>query len=159
MKKESVNWHGKNYYLLGINQEGKKEWLKAPEWACEWYWSFGIVVGFTNNRTPEKSKDINGWTNCDSLFFNNSNYCYELYKKHFKDPVLKDNEMWLFLELMKTFYNAKQWAEVLHCNGSHITESGLKTLKNNEEWERINKIVIPEITQKIIELLGGANND
>ena len=99
MEKRIVNWHGKKYYLLGINQEGKKEYLQEPSWDCDWYWGFGYVVEFSNNKNPEKSKDFNGWTHCDSLFFDKNVACYELYKKHFKDPILKDHEMWLFWNL------------------------------------------------------------
>lgn len=155
MKKEIRRAFGKRIYLLGINQEGKKEWLEEPSWDCNWYWGFGYIETYTNNKNPEKSRDISMHTHFDSLFLNKNSNCFDAFKKHYKETTLSDNEIWMLLELMNTFYMCKQWAAVLHCNGSHITESRLKTLKNNEEWERINKIVIPEITQRIIELLGG----
>ena len=154
MEKKIITWHGKKYYLLGIDKDGSKRYLEHGSWDCGWYWGFGYVESFTNNRQPEKSKDISEHTHFDSLFFNSNKNGFDTFQSFFKDHVLTDDEIWKLLELMKTFYTARSWAGICHIGGSNYTTNPCTdVIKNNEEYDRINKVVIPAIMNKIYKLL------
>ena len=65
---------------------------------------------------------------------------------------LKDN-LWKFCELAQTVYTLKETAEVLTRGGSHYTTNPLKDLiKNPNELERLNKVVLPALFQEIKKL-------
>ena len=70
MEKQTLTIFGKKNYLLGTDQNGRKLFLVAPSWDCGWYWGFGYIETYTNNRHPERSKDIASHNHFDSLFGN-----------------------------------------------------------------------------------------
>lgn len=153
MKKQVINWHGKKYYLLGIDKAGCKHYLEEGTWDCGWYWGFGYVESFTNNKNPEKSKDINSHMHFDGLFLKGCG-CIDKWREFFKDGVLDIQELWTLLELMKSFYTAKEWSGVCYMGGSHYTTNPCQgLLKFNEEYNRINKVIIPSIMNEVYKLL------
>lgn len=139
-----------NVYLLGKRKEdGKKVYLVAPSWDCNWYWGFGYV------QTYEK-KDL-----CDHQHFNDlflKENIFDSFKEYFIETTLDDNEIWQLLGYMEEFYVMEKYAELLQY-GNHITSRAKNILceknqeANKQETERINKTLLPELFEKIDELL------
>ena len=154
MKKRICEAFGKKIYLLGKDKDDVNYWLEAPSWDCGWYWGFGYVETYTNNNHPNKAKDIESHQHFDGLFFNKNKNGYDAYKDFFAEITVSDKELWQLLELMKTFYCLRETAEVLGRGGSHYTTNPVsEIIKNTDEVERINNVVLPAIFEKIDELL------
>lgn len=71
MNKKKSFAFGKDIYLLGRDKYGTFYWLEAPSWNCGWYWGFGYVETYTNNRSPKNSKDISSHSHFDGLMKEN----------------------------------------------------------------------------------------
>lgn len=156
MKKEKKHIFGKDVYLLGKEKEGKKCYLEAASFDCGWYWGFGYIETYTNDRNPERSKDIDSHRHFDNLFLNKN--IFNSFKNFFEDTTLNDAEIWELLGYMKEFYTLKNYSDLLY-NGNYIT-SKAKNIKqakheekNKEEYNRINNIILPELFEKIYKLL------
>jgi hypothetical protein len=55
---------------------------------------------------------------------------------------------------MKSFYTARNYAEMIHLGGAHYTKNPCKDLiQNTNEEIRINETIIPAITKEIYLLL------
>lgn len=153
MNKKVITWHGKKYYLLGVDKYGNKRWLEEAHWDCDWYWGFGYIETFTNNRRPDLSAGISSHTHFDSLFLSKCT-ALDSWNNFFKDSVLSENEIWQLLELMQTFYTAKSWSTTVYLGGSHYTTNCLSdVIKDDKEYNRINKVIIPAIINKVYDLL------
>ena len=156
--KDKKHVFGKDIYLLGANDEGVKYWLEAASWDCEWYWGFGYVETYTNNKNPEKTRDIKSHQHFDGLFLNKG-ISPEDFKKVLPNTPLSDREIWILYGYMEEFYTMREYADLLH-RGNNITSKAksIKEEKNEEsnkkEYERINKILLPELFEKIYKLLG-----
>ena len=156
MKKQESFAFGKKIYLLGEDSDGVRYWLEEAKWDCGWYWGGGYVETYTNNRFPSKSRDIASHQHFDCLFFNKSKNAYDAFNDLFVKHPFTDKEIWQICELMKSFYIARNYSDMLHNGGAHYTTSPAKeTIKNEEEYNRINKKVIPEIMSKLYEILRG----
>lgn len=148
MKKQVKLVSGKKYYLLGINNEGEKEWLKEAHFDCEWYWGVGYVEVFNKRYT-----DINLHTHFDSLFFNKNKCCYDVFKEHYISTPSYD--VWELLELMKSIYTLREYSDFLYSCGSHITSNPCKDIIENEkEYKRINEVLIPSLLKEVYKILG-----
>ena len=79
-KKQSKAF-GKDIYLLGEDQDGTKYWLEAPHFDCGWYWGFGYIETYTNNRRPDLAKDIASHQHIDGLL--GQQYTYDYAKQCF----------------------------------------------------------------------------
>ena len=88
LKKKTINKFGK-HYLLGVNKDGKHVYLEEPSWDCGWYWGFGYLHGYTNDKAPELSRDISFHTHFDSMFLGGRKCAYDEFKDYFEDTVLK----------------------------------------------------------------------
>lgn len=151
MKKEIRTKFNKKYYLLGKDHENHKVWLEEGHFDCDWYWGIGYVETFNHNYT-----DIVSHTHFDSLFFNQSLGYLDAFKAYFIDTPLSKDEIWKLLELMQTLYTMRKYSDILHTGGAHITTNTLKDLiKNDDEYKRINKVVIPQVLKEVYKLLGG----
>lgn len=156
MKKERKIAFDKNIYLLGKDENGIKYWLEEASWDCEWYWGFGYIETYTNNKNPELSKDIMSHEHFDSLFLNNN--IFYSYKDFFKKSTLNDDEIYKLLGYMKEFYAMRKYSDLLCCgNGITSKAKNIKEekneIENQKEYERINKILMPELFKKIYKLL------
>lgn len=128
-------------YYLGINPDGEKVYLRKPEWACGWYWSFGGL----------ESK--NSWTHFDSEILEAGANSYERFKEYFKDTPLLDDEIWELLDYMQSYYTLSKTAELFHRGNSNFTERAtLDTLKNNDLYITINNKLLPAVFEKIDNL-------
>lgn len=139
-------------YLLGIRKEdNKKVYLTEASWDCDWYWGFGYVNTFTPRNTYDHQ-------HFDDLFLE-KNIFYS-FKEYFKNTTLNDEDIFILLNYMKEFYICKKYAEVLR-HGGYITTKALSITEeknkeaNQKEIERINKILLPELFEKIYKLLEG----
>ena len=156
MKKQTDRAFGKNIYLLGKSTEGRKLWLEAPSWDCGWYWGFGYVETYTNNRAPSKSRDIQSHEHIDGFIGEkmkkSGEYCHNIYdSKKFAKTTFNENEGWELSELFKRFYTLRETANIFH-NGAGISSSTVNTT-SKELANEINEKYIPAVTARILEIL------
>lgn len=168
IKKQKNHAFGKDIYLLGQDEHGTNYWLEAPSWDCAWYWGFGYVETYTNNRNPQYSKDIDSHSHVSGLmgpqeYYDTEKQCFrkgEYIHNIYDSPTLNKttftkSEGWQLSELFKQFYLLKDMADFTHkklpsCNLTtpHVNHGDLK------DWnKKINTEMIPLITAKIIEIL------
>ena len=149
---------GKKQYLLGSDDQGVLYWLEEGKWSCDWYWSLGYVETFTINDSPRRSRDISSHQHFDGLFFYSREHSVTVYKSFFKEHVLSDKEIWTLMELMHSLYTLKSYSNLLHRGFSgQTTNECSDIIKNNSEYERINKVVIPAILEKVYAILSPVN--
>jgi hypothetical protein len=153
MEKKIINKFG-THYLLGLNKDGEYVWLEKESWDCGWYWGFGYLHTFTNNRQPERSRDLSSHFHFDSTFLNGPDCCRDMFKNYFKETVLTDNEIWELCDYMKTFYTLKSVAELFKCGYSRQTERAkLEKVQSETQYDLVNKVWLPEVFKRIETLL------
>ncbi len=151
MEKQKITKFGDDYYLLGINQDDVKVWLKKPSWDCDWYWGLGYVQTFNENYS-----DTDTHTHFNLLFFNTNKNGYDAFREYFKEITLSNKELWILLECIKSLYTLREYSDFLHISGSHYTSNPCKELlKNEDEYNRINKILIPNLWKQVENILKG----
>ena len=154
MEKRKYHIFNKDVYLLGVDKQGKKRYLEAPSWDCDWYWGFGYIESYTNENNPTKSKDICEHTHFDILFLQGQKNAYDMFKDFFKETVLTNDEIWKLCDYMHSFYTLRKAAELFNLGDSHYTSRAYSEIIKNAEMEReINQTMIPEITRLVLELL------
>ena len=159
MKKKKSYAFGKDIYLLGKDENGTQYWLEAPSWDCGWYWGFGYVKTYTNNRRPDLSAHIASHQHIDSSFIGRvgDEYIYNI----FETPLLKggttftEEEGWELSELFSQFYTLKKSAEFFYLGKSNTAPTTVKhdREKNKEIFEYINQTLMPPIFERIKEIL------
>lgn len=154
MDKKIIEKFGK-HYLLGVAAEsGRHVYLEAPSWDCGWYWGFGYLHSFTNDRCPEKSADINEHFHFDGAFLESKQCAFDAFKGYFRETVLTDDEIWMLCDYMRTFYTLKDAAELFYSGSSHYTEKAkVEILKDESLWRRINEELLPAVFDKIDRML------
>lgn len=153
MKKEISVRKGQTYYLLGKDKDGIKYWMPAASWDCDWYWGFGYVQSFTNNFRPNCAHDTTSHQHF-SVFFGGPADCYKEFNDFFVEHPFTQSEVWTLLELMKSFYTLREYADMLYNGGAHMAKNPCKnTIKNDEERNRINKIVLPAVFEQVYSIL------
>lgn len=156
MKKQKNHAFGKDIYLLGKDNDGILYWLESASWDCGWYWGGGYVETYTNNEHPERARDINSHQHFDGLFFNKHTDGHTAFKEFFNETPFTDSEIWKILELMKAFYTAREYSDMIHRGGAHYTTNPAKeAIQNPGEYERINKKMIPAIMQEVYKIMEG----
>lgn len=156
MNKQKKHAFGKDIYLLGIDTDGAKYWLESAKWDCGWYWGGGYVETYTNNSYPEKARDIKTHSHFDSLFFNRNKNGFDAFKDFFNDTPFTDNEIWKICELLKSFYIAREYSDMLNRGGAHYTSNpAAEIIKSEKEYKRINEIVIPSLMNELYKILEG----
>lgn len=150
----AFTWKGDTYFLIGVDGDGKKRFLQSASWDCGWYWGFGYIETFTNNNNPERSRDILTHQHFDSLFLHGDGYTK--FFKMFEDRTpMSESEMWKFLELMKSYYTARAYSDMLHRGGAGYSENPVgDVIKDDFEYKRINVEVIPSIVKSVYGVLG-----
>lgn len=156
IKKEKKHAFNKDIYLLGEDERGVKYWLEEACWDCDWYYGFGYIETYTNNVNPEKARDIDSHQHFDDLFLKNN--IFDSYKDFFVKSTLNGDEIWNLLGYMKEFYTLNEYAELLKYGNNissraSIVEEEKNKEANSKEYERINKILLPELFKKIYDLL------
>ena len=154
MKKYSFNKFGHKYYLLGTDKEGIKYFLEEASWDRDWYWGGGYVETFSNNRNPVCSRDIDSHRHFNYMFLTYNKNGFDMFKDFFKETPFTDNEIWKICELMKSFYIAREYSDMIYRGAAHYTSNPAKeTIMNKDEYTRINKVVIPTIMDKLYKIL------
>ena len=154
MKKKVSSAFGKKQYLLGVDKEGIYYWLEEASWDCEWYWGFGYIETFTNNKNPQLAKDINSHSHFDVMFFDKNRDGYTVFTEFFEDMTVSEKELWKLLELMKTFYILCEYSDCIHRGGANYTTNPIaEEIKSESEYDRINKVLIPKIMNEIYSIL------
>lgn len=157
----------KDVYLLGKDADGIKYWLEAPSWDCGWYWGFGYVETYQNNRQPSTARDIDSHQHADGKYiaeqetdtrrraYNSVDGDQNLFTGQFLvAKTYTKEEGWQLRELMMTFYQLRKEAELYGRGGMHQTTNPLKDLLIDEDRAKhINEKLIPAVTAKIIEIL------
>ena len=153
-KKRTDFAFNKKIYLLGQNIDGINYWLEEASWDCGWYWGFGYIETYTNNNTPSLSNDIASHTHFNNLNEGRNQNLYDAFKEKFVTTPLSDKELWTLCELMKSYYTAKEYADMLYIGGAHYTTNPCKEIiKNDNEYNRINKTIIPAICKEVYAIL------
>lgn len=155
LRKRKSHAFDKDIYLLGKDADGILYWLEEAKWDCDWYWGGGYVETYTNNEYPSMSRDITSHSHFDSMFFKNKNLNgYDAFTSFFEETPFTEKEIWKICELMKSFYIAREYSDMLHCGGAHYTSNPAKEIiMNDEEYKRINNVVIPRIMQELYATL------
>lgn len=155
MDKQKSHAFGKDCYLLGKDSDGTYYWLEQAKFECSWYWGLGYVETYTNNKRPSCARDINSHQHFDGLFLNdNRKDGFDKFREFLSDSVLSEKETWTLIELMKSAYAARKYADMLYIGGSHYTTNpAAETIKNEDEYNRINNQVIPAIMGEVYKLL------
>lgn len=128
---------------LGKSREDNKDiYLDAPQWDCDWYWSFGYL----GNKNCHYH--LSGYQDRRNI-----NMYDALKADYILNPKIEDN-LWLFCELSLTIYSLKETAEILGRGGSYMTTNPLASIiKNTDEVLRLNSIVIPACLDKLFEII------
>jgi hypothetical protein len=155
MKKETFIAFGKKVFLLGKDPDGIKYFLESATWDCSWYWGGGYIETYTNNSRPDLSKDIISHQHFDELFFKGKKNAFDLFNEFFNEHPFTSSEVWKICELMKSFYVARSYSDMLYCGGAHYTTNPARDeIKADEEYKRINEKVIPRIMNELYKILG-----
>lgn len=155
-KKTKLKIFGKNNYYLGTDKDGLNYFLQEATWDCNWYWGGGYIETYIYSDAPTHPIDINTHEHFDTKF-----PTWDKFFNFFVTSPFTEEEKWTIYELMKSFYTARHYADMLHRGGSHITNNpAKKVIQNNmEEYDRINKKVIPAIMTELYKILGGEKED
>jgi hypothetical protein len=169
ISKRVDNAFGKKIYLLGIETDNTYVWMEKPSWDCGWYWGFGYIETYTDNKHPSKARDITSHSHYkgsivgqmekydfDKKCFVKDEYIHHINEnKKFKATTLTDKESWKLSELMETAYTLKDCAALFGKGNSHISpdEYENEIIKNTEISEMINKQLLPKIFNYIDDLL------
>ena len=160
MKKKTNYAFNKKIYLLGKDKDGVFYWLEEPSWDCGWYWGFGYVETYTNNKHPHLAKDIDSHQHFDGLFLKGNKCTYDAFKEFFEETPLNDDEIWELCDYMLTFYTLRKTADLFHNGYSWQTHNAfVEDLKNQEQEDLINKKLLPEVFKRIQELLEEKEED
>lgn len=170
-KKKSQGFD-KDIYLLGIDYDKTAYWLEAPKWDCGWYWGFGYVETYVNkagNQTnPKNAYDIGSHQHISGFLgeqeiYNLEKQCWTkgeyvtnlIDSKHFESTTFTEDESWQLTELFKQFYLLVEMSDFTHKElpGCHITTSPVNHGDLKDWYKKINEVMIPAITTKILEIL------
>ncbi len=159
LNKKTIRVFGHKYYLLGVSKEdGLNVYMQEPEWQCGWYWGGLYLTCFTNNRQPERSRDIQSHFHFDSTFMRGPDCAKDEFKKFFKETTLSDDEIWELCDYMETFYTLKSAAELFKHGYSHQAEKAkIEELKDQDQADAVNKVWIPKVFKRIEKILTPAD--
>ncbi|HWQ96265.1 MAG TPA: hypothetical protein VN368_02720 [Candidatus Methylomirabilis sp.] len=145
----------KDCYLLGRDKHGDLIWLESATFDCGWYWGFGCIEVYTNQKNPALAKDINNHSHWDGLLGKqpDGKYLHHI-NECLQESVLTDTESWQLSDLMKSFYTLKEAAEVFGRGGSHLTTvKDFDALKSHDMVKTINEVMLPALFKKVYSIL------
>ena len=156
LEKEKNHAFNKDVYLLGIDSDGTKYWLESPSWDCDWYWGFGYVETYQNNRQPNRARDIESHQHFNGFVGKqrDNKYIYHLNESpNFSETVLTEKESWELSDLMSRFYTFKESAGIFHRGSANLASNTRRNSKNEQMEEYINEVELPEIFKAVIDIL------
>ena len=120
--------------------DGERVWLPPPSWDCGWYWGYGYI----------QNKHLHTHFN---MLDTNDNLFNAIQKRFDSTFALQGDKLWVFCELMATFYSLKEMAKVYGRGGSFYASNPLADiLRNPKEYKRINETLLPKIFIEIDKL-------
>lgn len=162
----------KDIYLVGKEKSGEFVWLENPSWDCKWYWGFGYMETYTNNKNPHLSRDISSHSHWEGFLGKVEHYDFDKhtwvlgeYKHHINESdlmdetVLTEKESWLISDLMQSFYTLKEAAAVLWHGNSNLTTDPDKVCQDSAMADKINKEILPKIFEKVLNILTPKEED
>lgn len=150
MEKKTSKAFGKTVWLLGKDKDGINYWLEEPSWDCGWYYGFGFVETYEDNKSPNKAKDIDSHRHFDSMFLNGPKCSRDMFKEFFVETPLSDDEIWELVDYMKTFYTLKSVAELFkHGYSWQTSKAKIDQLQSDEQNDLVNKTWLPEVFKRI----------
>ena len=153
MEKKTSKAFGKKVWLLGKDKDGINYWLEEPSWDCGWYYGFGFVESYEDNKSPDKAKDIDSHQHFDSLFLNGPKCSKDMFKEFFVETPLSDDEIWELVDYMQTFYTLKSVAELFkHGYSWQTSKAKIDQLQSDEQNDLVNKVWLPEVFKRIEKL-------
>ena len=159
-----------DFYLLGINEDGKKVWFEKPKWSCDHYWSIGHLLTFMHDWEPSIAKDfetLNHWDSetaevrgDDTVWFIKT---FGLPTKDLLDCENTDNgrkcnftykQIYRLCDLMRSVYTLHHAAELFNHGNSHYSPSttSKEVLKDYDMYKKINTVMLPEVFKEIGQL-------
>lgn len=159
MNKRKSHAFGKDIYLVGKESDGTLVWLKSPEWDCGWYWGFGYMESYTNNKNPSAARDISSHSHWSGFVGNIGGKWYHHINESpaLSETVLTESESWELSDLMQSFYTLKETAEIYGRGNSHLTSAVKVDLTNESLVKQINEVDMPRIFARVIEILSPEN--
>lgn len=164
LDKKEGHAFGKDIVLLFQRDDLSFSWLEEPRWECSWYWSFGHVEEYTNNRHPEDSNDIRSHSHIDSLLWeargagSHFNHINEV--PRVVASVMPERESWIIADLFKQYYRWSSVAEMLYRGTANLTSDGAAQVLTLPEirgkhplYNLVNGVILPRIMQRIMDLL------
>ena len=143
--------NGSKNYFLGLNKNGDKMWLLAPSWdkLC---WSVGHVETYQQNWMPSKARDITSINHFSYLFPD-----WESFVECFENTPFTKDEKWKIYEYIKELYTLRHYSDMMNFGGAGVA-TGSDALRNEEddnikEYNRINKILIPNVWKELEAIL------
>lgn len=134
--------------------------LKIPNawdysmWDWGWYWGCGYIETFTNNKSPELSRDIQSHSHFDSMFLRQNKCVENAFNEFFADSVLTKDEVYELCDYMMSMYKLKNIGELFTHGCSWQTERAkLETLTREDLTKEVNEKMLPELFNKIRDLL------
>ena len=157
MNKQKSHAFGKDIYLLGQDSDGVNYWLESPSWDCGWYWGFGYVETYTNNKNPSVARDIDSHQHFDGFVGfkkDNGDYVHHLNESpRLAETVLSNSESWELSDLMKRFYTLREAAGIFNRGTVHLTSNTRRDSTNKEFEKYINEVELPAIFEAVIDIL------
>lgn len=152
MDKQTTTAFGKKVYLLGADSGGTKYWLENATWDCDWYWGFGYIETYSQNKFPSLSKDINSHEHANkfmSEWFTEWNGS----KPRLTDRTFDEKEGWELSELFSQFYLLKDMAEYFHRGRQNTADTEIPLYQKPKLVKEINEQRLPVIFNRIYEIL------
>lgn len=152
MNKQKSHAFDKDVYLLGTDTDGIYYWLQAPSWDCEWYWGFGYIETYQNNKYPDRTKDIDSHSHATEFM---SEYFTEFNgsKPILKETTFNEQEGWELSELFAQFYHLQKQAEFWGVGKMHVANTQIKSWEDKALADKINKEMIPVVMARIMQIL------
>ena len=136
----------KNAYVLWQDEYGNTVYLEKAKFECGWYWGLGYLETYHGNRWESHTHF--------EKFFHGHKCAFEIIKDELETPFT-DDELWKICEIMKSLYTARNYSDMLYRGGAHYTTNPCKeVIKNDSEYDRINKVVIPALLKELYSIMG-----
>jgi len=126
---------------IGINKYKEPIYLTPPRFSCDWYWSFGWIG----------NKNLH--THLDSLEYWDKDKIKAI-KEYFIEFVIKNSDLYKFIELVETIYQYKKHSELIYIGGSYYTKNPCKDIiKNADYYNSINNYILPQLFEEFYKLI------
>lgn len=157
MNKQKIHAFNRDAYLLGADEDGTRYYLQAASWDCGWYWGFGYIESYTNNKNPEESRDIASHEHADNFmleWFMERNGS----KPRLVERTFTDEEGWELCELLKQYYVLEETAAFFRRGFANIAKP-IPLYKKPDLVKEINQVRMPMIFNRVYEILTPIENE